>query len=378
MLQLGELINFSKVIIVLYFFIFILLCASLIAFFLLKKIYVPTSTMAAVMSLGIITQGVLSNFFGIHSLEKILSVINFALWSSFSFSILMTFFNKKFREIHYSNPINRFGIGTWVAGTSICTILIAKQFTEWALIAKIISYFNFCLWFFYVLICIQAFFELNSKRLSEKVHGILLLTTVSTQSLVLVMSSVYKKVPIAVDHFFIMLGLCFYLISAFIIVKRYLMKSSSWSIEKDWNNTNCILHGALSITGLACIRSQSVNEQVIIAIWVCAATIFVIVESIEIYRMYKRMKSLGLKTAIFIYDLSQWSRVFTFGMFFTFTYMIAPGLSALSAIQKIIITIGIWAVPCLLILEVCLCANHLLQFSRNYPKQYQKNSELNA
>ncbi|MDR6999966.1 hypothetical protein [Neobacillus niacini] len=344
----------------------------------MKKIYVATSTMAAVMSLGIITQGVLSNFFGIHSLEKILSVINFALWGSFSFSILMAFLSKKFREIHYSNPINRFGIGTWVAGTSICAILIAKQFSDWALIAKMISYLNFGLWFIYVLICIQAFFELNTKQLNKNVHGILLLTTVSTQSLVLVISAVYKKVPNAVDHFLLTLGVCFYLISAFIIMKRYLSNSSSWSVEKDWNNTNCILHGALSITGLACIRSQAVNEQVIIVLWVCAATIFVLVESIEVYRMYKRMKSYGLKKAILIYDLSQWSRVFTFGMFFTFTYMLAPGISALSAIQKIIITIGIWAVPCLLILEVCLCANHFLQVNRNYSKQYQKNSELNA
>ncbi|WP_083402116.1 hypothetical protein [Bacillus sp. MUM 116] len=362
----------------LYFSIFILLCAGLIAFFLIKKIYVPTSTMAAVMSLGIITQGVLSNFFGIHLLEKILSVINFALWCSFSFSILMAFFSKKFREIHYSNPINRFGIGTWVAGTSICTILIAKMFSEWAIIAKIISYFNFGLWFVYVLICIQAFFELNSKRLNKNVHGILLLTTVSTQSLVLVMSAVYKKVPIAVDHLFLTLGVCFYLLSAFIIVKRYFMKPSSWSIEKDWNNTNCILHGALSITGLASIKSHAVSEQGIMVIWLCAAIIFAVVEVIEVYRLIKRIKCYGMKKAILIYDLSQWSRVFTFGMFFTFTYLTVPGFSVLSVIQKQIITIGIWAVPSLLVLEVCLYASHFIQAYRNDLKQYEEKKQLNV
>jgi hypothetical protein len=342
-----------------------------------KKVYVHTSTMAAVMSLGIITQGVLYNFFGINSYEKILTVINLALWSSFSFSFLMTLFKKRFRELHYSNPINRFGIGTWVAGTSICTILIAKQFMEWSLIAQILACLNFGLWFIYIMICVRAFIDLNHKRQTKNVHGILLLTTVSTQSIVLVMSAVFKHVPMTIDHLFITLGVCFYLISGSIIIKRYIMPTDSWSIETDWNNTNCILHGAISITGLACIKSHSISEHEILFIWIVAAVIFMIVESLEVYRLIKRIKRYGMKKGVLTYDVSQWSRIFTFGMFFTFTFLTVPGHSFLTAIKNLIISIGIWTIPTLLILEVSLCSIFLIQAFRKYPKPLQSNEKIN-
>jgi hypothetical protein len=365
------------VIIVLYFSIYIFLCIGIITFIIYKKIDVRTSTMAAVMALGIITQGVLYNFFGSRSYfgvyEKILSVINLSLWSSFSFSFLLSIFKKKFREIHYSNPINRFGIGTWVAGTSICAILIAKQLTEWAFIANALAGFIFFLWLIYIGICIRAFFDVYDKRLTKNAHGILLLSTVSTQSIVLLMSAVYKDVPYVIDLIFISIGLGFYLLSTFIIIKRYSTTYHSWSIEKDWNNTNCILHGALSITGLACIKSNLPGGHGIIVIWLCAAIAFLIVESLEIYRLYKRIKSLGLKKRIFVYDTSQWSRIFTFGMFYTFTFLIAPRLSVISDIQNMISTLGIWVIVILFLIELFLCFSYLYQTNRNSPNQIQRN-----
>jgi hypothetical protein len=363
---------------VLYFSIYAFLCTAIITFIIYKKIDVRTSTMAAVMALGIITQGVLYNTFGSRSYfgayEKILSVINLSLWSSFSFSFLLSIFNRKFREIHYSNPINRFGMGTWVAGTSICAIIISKQLNEWALMAKVLAGFNFFLWFIYIGICIRSFFDLYYKRLTENAHGILLLSTVSTQSIVLLMSAVYQNVPMAIALFFILIGLCFYLLSSFIIIKRYCTTHHSWTIEKDWNNTNCILHGALSITGLACIKSNFVGGHGIIVIWLCAAMVFLIVESFEMYRLYKRIKSFGLKNGILIYDVSQWSRIFTFGMFYTFTFFIAPRLSLISEIQNMIITLGIWVIFLLFIIELLLSLRFLFQTYRRSPKEIQRNA----
>jgi ABC-type thiamin/hydroxymethylpyrimidine transport system permease subunit len=55
-------------------------------------------------------------------------MLDLALWLSFLFSFIMTIFKGEFKNIHYANPINRFGIGTWVAGTSICGIIVFKQF----------------------------------------------------------------------------------------------------------------------------------------------------------------------------------------------------------------------------------------------------------
>lgn len=362
----------------LYFSLFIVFSACMVAFLFFNKIYIHTSTMAVVMALGIITQGVLLNFFGTHFFHgvfgKILTVIDLALWNSFSFSFILSFLNKKFREIHYFRPINRFGMGTWVAGTSICGILIYKQFHEWVLIARLISYFNLGLWLIYIGLCVKAFYDIYRKELSKNVHGILLLTTVSTQSIVLLISTVFKHIPIKLDILFISLGVSFYILSTFLIIRRYCTKDDSRLIETEWNNTNCILHGALSITGLASLVSHAASKQAVMVIWICAAAVFLIVEVLEVYRLVKRIKSYGLKKGIFIYDVSQWSRVFTFGMFYTFTYLNNPNYFYFALIRKMVILAGIWAILVLVLIELLLCIRHVFKIYLNHANKHQVNS----
>jgi hypothetical protein len=352
--------------------LYIVLASSAMLFIFLKKIYVSTAAMAVVMSLGITTEGVLLNFFGTHffysTAGRILSIFDLALWSSFIFSFVLSYFNKKFNEIHYANPINRFGIGTWVAGTSICGILLDKQFNEWAFIVKIILDFNLGLWAFYIWICLRTLSDLFHKGLIKSVHGVLLLTTVSTQSLVLLASTVYHGVPVFVDIVFITIGICFYLISVLLIIKRY-SSPGSWSIRTDWNNTNCILHGALSITGLACLVSHILTNHSVMIIWFCAAIAFLIVESIELYRLIERIKYYGWKRAIWVYDVSQWSRVFTFAMFYTFTYLSGPSFYYISLIRKMLIISGIWFILLLAIFEVGLAVKFLKENAQSKMKR---------
>lgn len=354
--------------IVFYFLILIVLSVSGSFFIFTKKIYLHTSTMAVVMALGIITQGVLLNFFGTRFFNGIvgegLCVIIFALWCSFSFSFLLSYFNKKFKSVHYSHPINRFGIGTWVAGTSICGILIDKQFIEWSFISQILLFFNIFLWIIYIGGSVRAFYELHQNCLAKNVHGILLLTTVSTQSIVLLISTVDHNAPFTVVVFLIAFGIGFYLIGTFFIIKRY-VTTDSWTIKTDWNNTNCILHGALSITGLACAVSHVLSKHGVVLIWVFAAIVFLIIESIEIYRLIDRLKFYGIKDGILIYDVSQWSRIFTFGMFYTVTFKSAPTQFLLSVIRKMIITTGIWTIMILGIFELFLWVKH---YNMNYKK----------
>ncbi len=352
------------VIIMLYFSLFLFINVCLISFIFLNKIMIKTSTMAAIMALGILIEGVISNFFG-HSVfygvyGKILSIIIIALWISFLFSLCLSFVNKKFKDMHINNPINRFGMGTWVAGTSICGMIIFQQFSGWIFFTKILSYLNVGVWLLYIGMCIRGYYELYKNQQSKNVHGILLLTAVSTQSLVLLLNTVYDGIPFVSSLFLLAIGVCFYVISCFFIIKRYSSRTVSWSIVKDWNNTNCILHGALSITGLASITSHAVNNQSIIGIWILVAVIFLIVESFEVHRLIKRMKDLGIQKGILIYDVSQWSRIFTFGMFYTFTSLIEPRSLFILFVQKMISTIGVWIIFALVIIEILLCFHFLL------------------
>jgi hypothetical protein len=358
-------------------FLYIILTFGIMLFIFVKKIYVSTVAMAVVMSFGITTQGVLLNFFGagfFHSVAgRIISIVDLALWSSCIFSFFLALFNHRFTELHYSNPINRFGIGTCVAGTSICGIILEKQFHGWDPIVKVILYSNVCLWFFYILICLRTFADVLKKDLAKRVHGVLLLTTVSTQSIVLLASTVYKGLPEWIALFFTIIGACFYLISFLFIFKRY-SRLGDWSFRKDWNNTNCILHGALSITGLACLVSHLLTKNSVMVIWFCAAAVFLIVEAIELFRLFSRIRNYGWIKAVFVYDVSQWSRIFTFAMFYTFTYLCGPNPYFTFHLRKVIIVSGIWFILVLLLFEIVLAVKFLVE--NVYPRKVkQSNSD---
>ncbi len=352
------------------FFLFICLSVSIVSIFLYKRIYIKTSSMAVVMAIGILTHGVFFNFFGstFEIGRQILGIIDLSLWLSFFCSIVMTLFTKKFIDIHYKHPINRFGIGTWVAGTSICGIILTEQLNQWALLFKIIFFMDLGLWCIYIGICIVAFYEINKTNLSQNVHGLLLLPTVSTQSIVLLYNTVFEQVPILINVILILLGFSLYFISAFFIVRRYL--TYAWSIESDWSNTNCILHGALSITGLACITTEAMDQNLVMDIWIFTAIMFLFVELIESYRLVKRIKSFGLMDAFFIYDVSQWSRIFTFSMFYTFTFLVQYPSTLFLEIQNLIVLVGFWLVLALVSLEISIIIGSLVRENKLSSQRY--------
>ncbi len=336
--------------------------------------------MAMVMALGIVTQGVLLNYFGIHFFQhifgKILSIINLSLWFSFILSLIIASRDGKFKDIHYSNLINRFGIGTWVAGTSISGIIFYKQFFHWGFISVFIAIINIVLWIIYIGISVKTFLEISRTKSYQNVHGILLLTTVSTQSIVLLLNTVFKEFPDIFNLSLLIIGFCFYLVCVFFILYRYI--KSSWSIELDWNNTNCILHGALSISGIACLVTGIIGMDTIRLIWRAAFIIFIMVESIEIYRLFKRMKYYGFKKAILIYDVTQWSRVFTFAMFYTLTSLIHTYLFIGSIVIDTILNLGVWIVIILLMFELMLYFSDLIKANKQSSRQISEGNEVSS
>ncbi|MCM3115445.1 hypothetical protein M3610_09110 [Neobacillus sp. MER 74] len=365
---------------VVYLLILIFFMVCIILFFTFKKLYIRTSTMAMVMAIGIVTQGVLLNYFGIqffqHIIGKILSIINLSLWFAFILSLIIASLDGKFKDIHYANRINRFGIGTWVAGTSICGILFYKQFIELGFISVILAFINIFLWMIYIGISVKTFIEISRTKSYSNVHGILLLTTVSTQSIVLLLNTVFKECPDFINLPLLIIGFSFYLVCVFFILYRYI--KNPWSIEKDWNNTNCILHGALSISGIACLVTGIVSIETIRWIWRAALLIFIMVESIEIYRLFKRFKHYGFKKAIFIYDVTQWSRVFTFAMFYTFTSLIHTHLLIGSIVIDTILNEGVWIVILLLMLELMLYVSDLIKANKQLSRQISKENEVSS
>jgi hypothetical protein len=116
----------------------------------------------------------------------------------------------------------------------------------------------------------------------------------------------------------------------------------------------------MSITGLACAVHGVIPPNVTVAIWLWVLLWFVIVESVEGLRAALRIKRYGLSGGIGVYHVSQWSRNFTFGMFYAFTYFLDLSGSplaqnhALPALKSAVIDYGAWVVLTLLLSESLL------------------------
>lgn len=321
-----------------------------------KKVTVPPSAMAIVMALGIMTKGVLPRLLAHHApllfLLNITATLCCALWVSFFTFFVIQASSKSFRTLFLENHNERFSIGTWVAGTSICSLLMSQHH---ALIkfSDVIFYINGGLWFIYILVSGKTWIELIKKKRWSKVHGIILLTTVSTESLVVLINNLYKNVPSLFNDSLVIVGLCFYAFSLVFLILRY-TATKNWTLEDDWSNTNCIIHGALSITGLSMTLSHSFSQLAVSSLWAVAGSFFIIIEGIEILRVVRRINRDGFDKGLFTYHLSQWSRLFTFGMFFTFTSMADFNSPFLIGLKHGVLVVGGWVVIGLVLLEVIL------------------------
>ncbi|KKB33603.1 TDT family transporter [Bacillus thermotolerans] len=345
------------------FFLIAAACLAIMIVMFIYKIFIKTSTMALVMAAGILLHGVL-----FHLADRKLFILQWlsawtiALWVLFAFSILLSFLYRQFGALHIVNPINRFGIGTWVAGTSIISVLIYEQFEGWQPFAVLLSYANIGLWLFYLLASIQSFYKLRQSGKPPYTHGILLLTTVSTQSIVLLLNTVHTQVPPTLDAALIATGLFFYAISfAFIIHDCF---RPGWTIEDHWSNTNCIIHGALSITGFACLTSDAVSMEAAESLWAIATAAFLIIETIEFIRLVKRLKRYSFKEGIWTYNVTQWSRLFTFGMFYTFTSLVTLDSPFLSIVQTIVLLGGPPVIILLFAIEAGICLPSVIKEMR--------------
>jgi len=331
-----------------------------LAYYLIQKkfIFVQTVSGAIVMALGVFSLNVGPHFGQSTAWYKILAIFTATIWAFCMVSYIISVFTGNFKKLHYENLIGRFRIGTWVASTSVTVIIISNYFPMFHRMILPLVIMNTLLWLGFFVISIKSIIHIWQGKIDVNVNGILLLTTVSTQSLVLMYNNVWHDFSsyMYINTTLIGLGFIFYTLSSILIVKRYML--SAWSLVNDWKAPNCIIHGALSIIGSGAVISQTFSYNQLLLLWIIVLLTFVIHEIVEIIRGTRRIKTYGWKEGVAVYHPSQWSRIFTFCMFYTFTlkfnanFDIQTSWIALS--QQLILDYGKWVIASLLLIEIGL------------------------
>lgn len=326
----------------------------------MKNIASPTGSGAIAMAIGIFVNGAIVYFPLLdRELARSLAVVLFILLLFIAGSYLRDAVQGQIFKMHFANPIASFAVGTWIAGTSVCGVALCQRVPEWKLLVQFLVIGNIGLWLYFVYRVVGNYFQLLAAGSWRNVHGVLFLATVSTQSLVIVWKAAFGESQwyLGVSPWVILLGVIFYFVSFSFVLCRYASEGAAFDLDKGWFNTNCIAHGAMSITGLASAVSGAVPARLTLLIWLWAVAWFLIVEVVEIARAVKRTRTHGLLDGLLVYDPSQWSRNFTFGMLYAFTLKFDPAGSVaagswLLPLHDAILRYFAWVVLLLLLTEI--------------------------
>jgi hypothetical protein len=311
---------------------------------------------AAVMAIGIFLFAAIDKIPILNDVA-ILLVIPYILVALFIFlSIFVQVLQPDFITPFIKNPVNSFVMGSWIAGVSVvCNVVLkfSPDADDFIFGITVINSIVFLLFLFFYL---RNFWRLLIEPCKHEVHGVVLLSTVSTQSIVILWVELVPSLSRMLVAVGIGMGLCFYIVGISLIFLRYL-RSNEWSLSEDWTNTNCIIHGALSISGLALVLSHSGSPGFILLYWQSVFFLFALIESFELARAVIRVKKYGWRKGLFTYQVSQWSRNFTFGMFYAFTLSLGndPFYAGVHLpFQTFFLPILAWIVFLLLMVEICL------------------------
>lgn len=336
---------------------------------------------AIVMATGIIISGALQKFPALASsvgAYATIALLSLLLWLAAEY--IRDLFYGSFYQRHLSDAIQSFALGTWVAALSVTVVSLTVELPAFRPIAVFLFILAVVLNCAFVFLVILNYYRIsaNTSCLKE-VKGVILLGCVANQSIVTAGSNLYDgSFPIAASLFLICLGTLFYVLGFIALVVSYKGKRFQNLVE-NWPNTNTLLHGSISITGLAIVSSQLNAPNIAAAIWLTSFSLLIAVEGIDILRALKRLRNLGLRKGLFVYQPSQWSRIFTLGMFLAFSIKLPMKSSFLkenswaALVHQVIIGIGPYLIVILFFIEVLLALSHLfsMQSSDGAPKSNQ-------
>lgn len=222
----------------------------ILRFTILQKKPSGTGSGAIVMGMGIFLYGAMEKIPWLTHFGKIFAAVLFATWLFIFASFVADVFHGTFKKRHLDDPVGIFGIGTWVAATSVLGNVLSIYFMEWMVFLRILAVLNAFLWLFYLFLFLRSYHAVFRTEAQHRVHGVVLLSAVSTQSIVIYFHNVLTGViPISIMTVLIYAGMAFYITGFYAIFRRF-RHVHNWWLRDDWLPSNCIIHGAMSIMGV--------------------------------------------------------------------------------------------------------------------------------
>ena len=315
----------------------------------------PIPSGGIVMAGGIFVIGALGQLHLPEVVGRLVALELLVVWGYLALSYARILFRGELGE-SVRQPMSAFGVGTWVAGSAVLGRALLEVLPGWRPVGLALWIVAVVVWLWYLRLLPAAFRAAVDPSEGYRANGAILLSVVATQSLVVAGEALVPGgLPQPVSAALIVLGYLFYAAGLVLILRRYLLRSD-WTLADDWGNTNCILHGAMSITGLAIVVSGALPAALAVATWIWVVAVFVGVEATEFARALARVGAYGWRDGVFVYTPTQWSRNFTYGMFYAFTLQLNKSPAApdswTTGSQEAILAYGHYVVLAALLVEI--------------------------
>lgn len=259
-------------------------------------------------------------------------------------------------ELFFHSLTDCIGIGTWITGTVFTVLFVDDVEPTLHGFIVLLGLVAVILWIAYLAIVAKWLSFCMSKKLHVPANAMLMLAAVSTQSIALLLSALFHAdMPKLIYQILISMGYIFYFMSLYMMLQHVMFAHPKHKAFA-WFNVNYINHGAMSAAGLALLNTQVFPDWLEITTWWWAAISFFLVMLFECYRLVTRLNMKGFLRGIFAYDVTQWSRIFAYGIFYAFTFAYFHQEGSENILVRIIAEYGQYVVLFLFVVELLIVA----------------------
>ncbi len=211
---------------------------------------------------------------------------------------------------------DNFGMGTWAAGANVLAVALAK-FAHQSELAQAFNILGWVCWAYYIAWFVR---RIAGGEMGDGINGAALLTTVSTQSVVISSLHVWPWAEGMLPLFLALnfLGLALYV---YVFFYMWIVRGVRAQLE-NWVAPNNITHGALSISVLAQVSLyMAAPERLSFLVWSMSVIwAFVVLFFVAVLTAELRMLLSAERSRVVDYRMVNFARNFTYGMFFACTY----------------------------------------------------------
>ncbi|MBA3661227.1 MAG: hypothetical protein H0W64_05845 [Gammaproteobacteria bacterium] len=246
-----------------------------------------------------------------HVVTKLIGMEIIIIWLYLAANLIENYLNE---DLSLSDGSLGLATGTWILGTIFPLILfieIAPTLYGFILLQTLI-----------VIFLLIIFFPLTLRWLKRYLKGLevfdanIFLIVLNIQAVTILLFDLMREsIPLIVYQSIILFGLFCYVVLFFVFVRTQIM--SSKNLIKQFQVEYVLLYAALALSGMAMINTHSYSEAVVTLIWAISAILFIIIETVDILRVFLLLRNRG--RAAWSYHVAQWARPFAIAVMYAFS-----------------------------------------------------------